>query len=214
MQIRLIKESPRGSVRLIRHRATGQKFILRRFTGNGEVYRMLLDCSCPNLPKVFEVAEQGEENIVIEEFIEGDTLGFLLQDVLFSPEETCAIVAQVCRALWVLHSMTAVHRDVKPENVILRGLTRSSSTLTPPGCTSLSTRPTRRFWAPRASPLRSSTVCPSRTSGRISTPWGCSSTLCSQESTPPKSWRRGSWAGWWYAVPRSIPRKDIRTSSA
>lgn len=120
-QIRLLKESPRGSVRLIRHRATGQKFILRRFTGNGEVYRMLLDCSCPNLPKVFEVAEQGEENMVIEEFIKGDTLGFLLQDVLFSPEETRAIVAQVCRALWVLHSMTAVHRDVKPENVILRG---------------------------------------------------------------------------------------------
>lgn len=120
-QIRLIKESPRGSVRLIRHRATGQKFILRRFTGNGEVYRMLLGCTCPNLPKVFEVAEQGEENMVIEEFIKGDTLGFLLQDVLFSPEETRAIVAQVCQALWVLHSMTAVHRDVKPENVILRG---------------------------------------------------------------------------------------------
>ena len=36
--VRTLKESPRGSVRLIRHRAAGQRFILRRFTGNGEVY--------------------------------------------------------------------------------------------------------------------------------------------------------------------------------
>nr|WP_325186620.1 protein kinase [uncultured Oscillibacter sp.] len=116
-----MKESPRGSVRLIRHRQSGRRFILRRFTGNGEVYRKLLDCSCRHLPLIYEAAEQGEENLVIEEFIEGDTLGFLLQGALFSPQETRRIVGQLCQALWVLHSMAAVHRDIKPENVILRG---------------------------------------------------------------------------------------------
>ena len=53
--------------------------------------------------------------------MEGDTLGYLLQGALFSPEETRKIIRQVCQGLWVLHSMDAVHRDVKPENVILRG---------------------------------------------------------------------------------------------
>ena len=120
-EIRLLKEGARGSVRLIRHRATGKELILRRFTGNPEVYRKLLDYTCPNLPMVYEVASQGEENLVLEEFIRGDTLGFLLQDALFTPEETKQIVKQVCRALWVLHSIGAVHRDVKPENIILRG---------------------------------------------------------------------------------------------
>lgn len=119
--VRLLKESPRGSVRLIRHRPSGRRFILRRFTGNGEVYRKLLNCSCRHLPLIYEAAEQGEENLVIEEFIEGDTLGFLLQGALFSPQETRKIVGQLCQALWVLHSMAAVHRDIKPENVILRG---------------------------------------------------------------------------------------------
>jgi len=120
-QVRLLKESPRGSVRLIRHRNSGKQFILRRFSGNGEVYQKLLGCSCPNLPLVMEAAEQDGENLVIEEFIEGDNLGFLLEGALFTPRETRGIVKQLCQALWVLHSMAAVHRDIKPENVILRG---------------------------------------------------------------------------------------------
>ena len=120
-RLQVLKESPRGSVQLIRHKGSGQRFILRRFTGNPEVYKKLLEYTCPNLPTVYEVASRGEENLVVEEFIEGDTLGFLLKGALFSQEETKKIVRQVCQALWVLHSIGAVHRDVKPENIILRG---------------------------------------------------------------------------------------------
>lgn len=120
-KLRLLKESPRGSVELIRHRESGRQFILRRFTGNGEVYRKLLDCSCRCLPLIYEAAERDGENIVIEEYIQGDTLDFLLKGALCSPAETRQIVRQLCQALWVLHSMAAVHRDIKPENVILRG---------------------------------------------------------------------------------------------
>ena len=116
-----MKESPRGSVRLIRHLASGRRFILRRFSGNGEVYRRLLDISCRYLPAIYEAAEQNGENLVIEEVIEGDTLDFLLEGALFTPQETKQIVKQLCQGLWVLHSMAAVHRDIKPENVILRG---------------------------------------------------------------------------------------------
>ncbi len=120
-EVRLLKESPRGSVRSIRHKATGRQFILRRFAGNPEVYQKLLEVSCPNLPTVYEVAVGESDNLVLEEFIQGDTLGFLLQASLFTPEETRRIVKQLCGGLWVLHSLAAVHRDIKPENVILRG---------------------------------------------------------------------------------------------
>mgnify|MGYP000031612807 FL=1 len=119
--IRVLKESPRGSVRLIRHKALGKRLILRRFQGSGEVYRQLMGYVCGNLPQIYETAEQDGEVLVLEEFIEGDTLGFLLEEALFSPRETREVVLQLCRALWVLHSMAAVHRDIKPENVILRG---------------------------------------------------------------------------------------------
>ena len=119
--LRLLKESPRGSVSLIRHRSSGRRFILRHFTGSGEVYRQLLHCTCRHLPTIYEAAEQEGENLVLEEFIQGDTLSFLLEGALLSPQETRPIVAQLCQGLWVLHSMAAVHRDIKPENVILRG---------------------------------------------------------------------------------------------
>lgn len=119
--LRTLKQSPRGSVLLLCHKATRQRFILRRFTGSGEVYQKLLGLSCANLPTILEAAARDEENLVLEEFIEGDTLNFLLRGALFSPSETRKIVTQVCRALWVLHSMSAVHRDVKPENIIVHG---------------------------------------------------------------------------------------------
>lgn len=119
--LRTLKQSPRGSVLLLCHKATRQRFILRRFTGSGEVYQKLLGLSCANLPTILEAAARDEENLVLEEFIKGDTLNFLLRGALFSPSETRKIVTQVCRALWVLHSMSAVHRDVKPENIIVHG---------------------------------------------------------------------------------------------
>ena len=117
----VLKSNPHSSVQVMLHRNTGKKFILRRFSGSGEVYEKLLHYTCPNLPTIYEAAAVGEDNVVLEEFIEGDNLNLLLQGALFTPCETRKTALQLCRALWVLHSIGAVHRDVKPDNVILRG---------------------------------------------------------------------------------------------
>ena len=58
---------------------------------------------------------------VLEEYIQGDSLAFLLAGACLTPAEARKITLQLCNALWVLHSMGAVHRDIKPENVIVRG---------------------------------------------------------------------------------------------
>ena len=70
----LLKRSPRGSVRLLRHRETGQRFVLRHFTGSAEVYRQLLHCTCQNLPTVYEAVSRNNENLSLEEYIQGDKM--------------------------------------------------------------------------------------------------------------------------------------------
>ena len=118
--LELLKQNERGSVSLIRHKSSGTKYILRSFRGNADVYRQLVSCSSPYLPTVYEVASREYDHLILEEYVSGDNMGTMLKEALFTPKETRRIVRDLCYALWVLHSMGAVHRDVKPENVLLR----------------------------------------------------------------------------------------------
>ena len=68
-----------------------------------------------------ETAERDGIVAVLEEYIQGDSLAYLLEGALFSHAEARKITMQLCNALWVLHKLGAVHRDIKPENVIIRG---------------------------------------------------------------------------------------------
>lgn len=119
--VRLLKSRLMSSVSVIRHRKSGSRFLLRKYTGSCEVYQKLITITSPHLPQIMEAIQQGENAIVIEEYVQGDTLSSLLEFSLFTPAQTRKIAKQLCSALWILHSMGAVHRDVKPENVILRG---------------------------------------------------------------------------------------------
>ena len=67
--VRLLKESQRGSVRLLRHLGTGKLAILRRFTGSAEVYRKLREIRCPHLPLVYEVASREGRHLELEELL-------------------------------------------------------------------------------------------------------------------------------------------------
>ena len=119
--VKTIKNSERGCVSILQNKQNGTRFIFRHYQGSGEVYRKLLSVSCPNLPKIMEAAEQDGMVAVLEEYIQGDSLAFLLAGACLTPAEARKITLQLCNALWVLHSMGAVHRDIKPENVIVRG---------------------------------------------------------------------------------------------
>lgn len=116
-----LKRTPTSCIRLLRHKKSGRRYIFRLYQGSGEVYRKLLGISCPNLPKVLETAEKDGKVAVLEEYVNGDTLDLLLEGGTLRPGDARSIALQLCRGLYVLHSLDAVHRDVKPENVIIRG---------------------------------------------------------------------------------------------
>ena len=119
--LHVLKRSPRGTVSVVRHKKSGTRYVFRRYSGSGEGYRRLRPVLCPHLPQIMEAAEQDGQTAVLEEYVQGDTLAELLTGAKLTEKEARQVAMQLCQALHVLHSMGAVHRDVKPENVILRG---------------------------------------------------------------------------------------------
>ncbi len=57
---------------------------------------------------------------LVMEYVEGQTLADLLNELGPLPEELCRHVArEMCKGLAAIHATGAIHRDVKPENVLI-----------------------------------------------------------------------------------------------
>ncbi|MBP1574741.1 MAG: leucine-rich repeat protein [Oscillospiraceae bacterium] len=119
--VNIIKKSEKSIVSVVRSKKNGKRFILRKFSGKGEVYKKLMNVSCKNLPEIFSVYEGPDMTAVLEEYVSGDTLFSLLKCDVLSEKEAGDIVVQLCNALDSIHGIGAVHRDIKPENIIIDG---------------------------------------------------------------------------------------------
>ena len=88
-----------------------------------------------NIVEVFDVSSADEdEQYLVVEFVRGQTLRKLLQKAgALPPEVAAALAVELLGALAHAHGAGVVHRDVKPENVLLEHRTggESSSTSTP-----------------------------------------------------------------------------------
>lgn len=120
-QEKLLKSTESGCIYLVRDRESGQRRIYREFEGSGEVYEKLSQLRSPHLPRIYQVQQEGNRTVVLEEYILGDTLAFLLEGGRLPEAQAAEILCQLCDALTALHQAGIVHRDIKPENLILRG---------------------------------------------------------------------------------------------
>jgi serine/threonine protein kinase/Tol biopolymer transport system component len=75
----------------------------------------------PNILTVFEIGKVDGKNFIATEFIEGKTLRELLSEKESLPlSSILKICVQVAEALAAAHQAGIIHRDVKPENIMLR----------------------------------------------------------------------------------------------
>jgi serine/threonine protein kinase/cytochrome c-type biogenesis protein CcmH/NrfG len=74
----------------------------------------------PNILTIYEIDETDSEHFIATEFIEGETLRARIRFAPINSAEAIDIGIQVASALCAAHSVGIVHRDVKPENIMLR----------------------------------------------------------------------------------------------
>ena len=125
--LRLLEPLGRGAQSVV-HRA-------RRGDGTDVAVKILLDpagrarlhteavwmvrCRRAGLPEVYDVGETDGQPYLVMEFVAGDRLGALLGSGPLAATDAARIGADIADALAVVHRADLVHRDVKPDNVIV-----------------------------------------------------------------------------------------------
>jgi len=75
----------------------------------------------PGVARVFGLLTvQGGDTLVIEEFVEGETLRQTMESGL-DRARSLTLLSRIAYALAAVHGAGLIHRDLKPDNVILRG---------------------------------------------------------------------------------------------
>jgi serine/threonine protein kinase len=121
-----------ATVYLARDRRLGRdvavKIIHRHLRENVEVAtrfaseaRAVAKLRHPNIVEVYDVSDEGEpERYLVVELVRGTTLRKLLTTHEYLPAEIAAIIAvEIASALDHAHQSGVIHRDVKPENVLV-----------------------------------------------------------------------------------------------
>jgi len=74
----------------------------------------------PNILTIYEVGQVASRHFIVTELIEGETLRHHLSKALITISEALDIAIQIASALSAAHAAAIVHRDVKPDNVMVR----------------------------------------------------------------------------------------------
>jgi len=106
------------AIKVISPELINDQLFVKRFKHEAVITRKLQH---PNAVRVDDIdeAEDGRPFIVME-FIEGESLRKLIQDQGAMPvPRVCSIIKQTAAALDAAHRLGMIHRDIKPDNIVL-----------------------------------------------------------------------------------------------
>src|SRR5215208_654712 len=73
----------------------------------------------PNICPIYEIGEEADHSFIVMQYIEGDTLSSKLKRKEVRLSESVDIAIQIAAALSSAHSSGIIHRDIKPQNIII-----------------------------------------------------------------------------------------------
>lgn len=116
--------STHKNVCLVQHVENNRIFVKKEQTVYcREVYEYLKACKNPHVPRIYECIEAEDRLIIIEEYIQGESLASHLNESgVYTPEEVCRFLITICDVLEQLHQLPqpVIHRDLKPENILIQ----------------------------------------------------------------------------------------------
>ena len=119
-EITVIKEDEHQKITLIYDTDKNQKYIQRRiYDDKRDIYKTIQRINHPNIPSIIKV-EFNCDTIITEEYIEGKSLSTLMEEnSVFTKKQIKSIVNQLISAMSKLHESKIIHRDIKPDNIIM-----------------------------------------------------------------------------------------------
>lgn len=104
-------------LKLIRPELAKNPEILRRFKQELILARQVTH---KNVIRIFDLGQSDGIKFITMDFVEGQDLRrLLLEQGKFPPEQAARIMLQICRALEAAHGEGVIHRDLKPQNIML-----------------------------------------------------------------------------------------------
>lgn len=105
------------AIKIMKDEFLGNDEFIRRFKNESKAIAVL---SHPNIVKVYDVSFGDRIQYIVEEFIDGITLKeYLDQQKEIKWKEAIHFTVQILRALQHAHEKGIVHRDIKPQNIML-----------------------------------------------------------------------------------------------
>lgn len=105
------------AVKILRDEYLSNEELLRRFKNESKAIAVL---SHPNIVKVYDVIFADKVYAIVMEYIDGITLKeYIEQQHVLKWKEAVHFTVQILRALQHAHDKGIVHRDIKPQNIML-----------------------------------------------------------------------------------------------
>ena len=105
------------AVKILRDEFNLNEEFVRRFKNESKAIALL---SHPNIVKVYDVSFSDKIHYIVMEYIDGITLKeYIDQQKALSWKEAVHFTVQILRALQHAHEKGIVHRDIKPQNIML-----------------------------------------------------------------------------------------------
>ena len=105
------------AVKIMKEELAEDEEFRRRFRAESQAVAML---SHPNIVSVYDVSRTGNIEYIVMELIEGITLKqYINRKGLLTWKETLHFTTQIVKALSHAHSRGIVHRDIKPQNIMI-----------------------------------------------------------------------------------------------